>query len=252
MTYQEWQRGLIALGYDLGRGGPSGKGDDGIPGRLSQAATIAFKLSQGLSGSVSVGPQSISAMNAALSKAGATKPISATPTVQGLDPVWIIEARRYLGVTEVAGPRSNPTILGWAKRLGAKALGMSYTDDDTPWCGLFVGAMLSATLPKEPLPAILVRAAEWMKAGVPIAIPTYGAIAVFTRAGGGHVGFVVGRSADGKLLRILGGNQSNRVSETWISADRLTGFRYPVTDNNPRRAAPILNAAGALVSRNEA
>lgn len=252
MTYQEFQRGLIALGYDLGRGGPSGKGDDGIPGRLSQQATVAFKRGRGLSPTPTVGPLTVAAMQAEMAKRlGRDAP--AAPA-QGLDPVWIIEARRFLGIVEVAGPRSHPTILGWAKRLGPRVLGMNYTGDDIPWCGLFVAAVIAATLPAEPLPAIVVRASAWDRYGRKLNAPAYGAVARFERPGGGHVGFVVGQSADGKLLRILGGNQTNRVSETWIEARRLApgGMRWPGSVNSTPRPAPILNAKGAAVSRNEA
>ena len=252
MTYQEAQRILISLGYDLGRGGPSGKGDDGIPGRLSQAAIVAFKRARGLNPTPTIGPQTVAALEAEKAKrTGAAIP--AVPST-GLDPVWIIEARRYLGIAEVVGRGSNATILGWAKRLGTKVLGMTYADDDTPWCGLFVAAVIAATLPGEVLPAIVVRASSWDKFGRKLNAPAFGAIARFQRPGGGHVGFVVGRSADGKLLRILGGNQSNRVSETWIEADRLVagGMRWPSSINSTPEPAPILNAKGAPVSRNEA
>ena len=41
--------------------------------------------------------------------------------------------------------------------------------------------------------------------------PAYGCIVVFSRAGGGHVGFLVGKDKQGNLM-ILGGNQSNAVN----------------------------------------
>lgn len=250
MQYQEFQRGLIALGFDLGRGGPSGRGDDGIPGRLSQQATVAFKRKHGLSGTVTIGPQTIAAMRADLAKLRGSPPPTRPST--GLDPVWMIEAKRYLGIAEVAGPRSNPTILGWAQKLGRKVLGMDYTNDDVPWCGLFVAAVIASTLPGEVLPAIVVRASAWDKFGRKLAAPAYGAIARFQRPGGGHVGFIVGISADGKLLRIRGGNQSNRVSDTWIEISRLVAVRWPSSINSQPQPAPVLDSSGARISRNEA
>ena len=39
--------------------------------------------------------------------------------------------------------------------------------------------------------------------------PVLGCVVVFTRDGGGHVGFVVGKSTSGNLL-VLGGNQGMR------------------------------------------
>lgn len=42
-------------------------------------------------------------------------------------------------------------------------------------------------------------------------LPELGCIVVFTRQGGGHVGFAVGRDKFGNLL-ILGGNQSDAMT----------------------------------------
>lgn len=249
MTYQDAQRILILLGYDLGRGGPSGKGDDGVPGRLSQQAIVAFKKQRGLNPTPTIGPQTVAALEAERAKRiGAAIP--AVPPV-GLAPVWVIEARRYLGLAEVSGKGSNPAILGWAKRLGTKVLGMTYADDDVPWCGLFVAAVVASTLPGEVLPNVVVRASSWDCFGRKLAAPALGAIARFQRPGGGHVGIVTGVSADGKLLRILGGNQSNRVTETWIEVSRLVALRWPSSIQSQPTAAPILNAKGAPVSRDE-
>lgn len=244
MTLQDFQRGLIRLGYDLGRAGA-----DGIPGRLTQQATVAFKRAHGLTATPTIGPKTVAAMQAELAKrTGAAIP---RDPPKGLDPLWIIEGRRYLGIREVSGPGSHPTILGWARRLGDRVLGMKYQDDDTPWCGLFVAAVIASTLPGEPLPSIVVRASSWDKFGRKLSAPALGAIARFQRPGGGHVGIVTGKSADGKLLRILGGNQSNRVSEIWIEVARLVSLRWPSSVVATPTPAPIMNAAGAVVSRNE-
>lgn len=41
--------------------------------------------------------------------------------------------------------------------------------------------------------------------------PVYGCVVVFSRDGGGHVGFVVGKDKAGNLL-VLGGNQDDAVN----------------------------------------
>lgn len=46
------QRALIALDYPLGKGGPSGKGDDGIWGKNTSAALEAFQTKIGLLGDI--------------------------------------------------------------------------------------------------------------------------------------------------------------------------------------------------------
>lgn len=135
---------------------------------------------------------------------------------------WVDIAKTHLGTTEIPGPRSNPKIIGWAKKLGGK-VGIPYTDDDTAWCGLFMGAVFQEA--GLPVPNICVRASEWAKVGVEVAGYSYGAIAVFKRPGGGHVGLIVGQT-DSTLL-ILGGNQGNRVSLTHIEKSRCTARRWP-------------------------
>lgn len=242
MTLQEFQRGLIALGYDLGRGGA-----DGIPGRLTQAATSAFKARRGLSATPLIGPRTIEEMRQALTERGRPAPET---TVGPPPPVWMIEAARYLNVAEVRGRGSNPVIMGWARRLGARVLGIDYSDDDIPWCGLFVAQCIAATLPKEPLPGIAVRASSWDRFGVASTLGE-GAILRFQRPGGGHVGFYAGETADGRLLRVLGGNQSNRVSYVMLERSRLVATRWPAT-GGARRPRLIVDARGLVISRNEA
>ena len=58
------------------------------------------------------------------------------------------------------------------------------------------------------------RATDWLSIGKVLPKPAEGCIVVFSRAGGGHVGFVVGKSASGNLM-VLGGNQGDavRISE---------------------------------------
>jgi surface antigen len=94
----------------------------------------------------------------------------------------------------------------------------------------------------------------------PLAEPAYGCIVTFTRKGGGHVGFVVGATADGKLL-VLGGNQGNTVSIAAFDHARVTGYFWPSiwngksavksTPNSSRYQLPTLAHRGVL-SSNEA
>ena len=156
------------------------------------------------------------------------------------EPAWLVEARRHLGLKEIVGRKHNATILGWVKSLGGW-----FTDDETPWCGTFVAAcMLKAGIDA---PEHWYRARAWNEWGKPCG-SIVGAVAVFARTGGGHVGFVVGESATS--LYILGGNQSNAVTITPIKKDRLLGLRWP--SSIPLAAAGLPRMAGGTVSRNEA
>ncbi|MGU3456546.1 TIGR02594 family protein [Brevundimonas sp. M1A4_2e] len=161
---------------------------------------------------------------------------------------WINTARSLIGTREIPGPKSNPTILAWAKALGRK-VGIAFTDDDTPWCGLYIGHVMSVN--GYTPPDILVRASEWSKFGVavPVGLTPFGAIAVFTRKGGGHVGFIVGQ--DATTLHILGGNQSNAVNVTRIAKDRLSAVRWPAGVAMPKTS--VANSVfNGQISTNEA
>lgn len=154
-------------------------------------------------------------------------------------------ARSYLGVKEFPGAPSNPIIMQWAKNI-FKWIGIDYHGDHIPWCGLFVAAVMEEC--DITPPHIAVRASEWSKWGQALEAPCYGAIMVFTRPGGGHVGFYV--SEDAECYHILGGNQSDSVNLTRIKKDRLGSIRwapdYPIPNTKP-----IFQDWDSAISENE-
>jgi uncharacterized protein (TIGR02594 family) len=172
-------------------------------------------------------------------------------------PRWLTYAKTLIGVREIVGPKHSPTIMGWIKALGAKVLGINVTDDETPWCGTFVAHVMQTMAIKPP--AVAVRASSWATWGRALVGPRPGCVLVFTRTGGGHVGLYVGEGVvtlGGKKVeayRVLGGNQSNAVNETWIAKDRLApgGLRWPLNEPLPPVERVVLTAAGSL-SENEA
>ncbi|MCU6454361.1 TIGR02594 family protein [Sphingomonas sp. A2-49] len=166
------------------------------------------------------------------------------------EPAWLLAARAKLGTREAAGAANNPTILGWAARLGAKVLGMVYNADSVPWCGLFVAACVTeAGLTP---PSIAVRAKSWATWGQNLRADRLspGAILVFERPGGGHVGLYVGE--DDRAYHVLGGNQGDRVSVTRIEKARCVARRWPA--GRPVILGPVRMTAiaGVPLSRNEA
>jgi hypothetical protein len=58
-SLEDWQRGLVALGYDLGKWGPKGDGVDGAWGADSQTALEAFQVDEGLALGLKDAPTSI-------------------------------------------------------------------------------------------------------------------------------------------------------------------------------------------------
>lgn len=161
------------------------------------------------------------------------------------EPRWLAIARRYRGTNEVAGARSNPVITGWAKQLGGW-IASFYRDDSIPWCALFVNAVLAEAGLKGTGSLAARSFEQW---GEKLAAPAPGAVLVFVRKGGGHVGFYVGESVD--AFRVFGGNQSNRVNEIWVAKSRLTAIRWPAGEAKPQPARVVRRRADAL-SQNEA
>ncbi len=156
------------------------------------------------------------------------------------EPSWLKAARAKLGTREAAGSANSPTILGWAKRLGARALGMVYNADSVPWCGVFVAYCLQQG-GVEPA-SISVRAKSWATWGQTLRAERLapGAILVFERAGGGHVGFYT--AEDAAAYHVLGGNQGDAVTIARIANSRCIARRWP--EGVPVIGRPIHVAAG--------
>jgi uncharacterized protein (TIGR02594 family) len=170
--------------------------------------------------------------------------VSAPPaSVAPSEPKWLSEARKLIGTREIPGPGHNSFISkGWA-RLGASW----FNDDETPWCGYFVAHCIDAAGLPYPGKGLFARAKEWLNWGK-ASQPVLGAVVVFGRDGGGHVGFLVGQSAANWY--VLGGNQGNMVSITPIAKARALGYRWPAS--LPASTAPLPQMTGGTVSRNEA
>ncbi|MGN6777590.1 NlpC/P60 family protein [Rhizobium sp.] len=172
------------------------------------------------------------------------QPVPETP----VEPAWMREARRFMGLKEIAGAKSNNTIISWAQKLGGWIKNF-YTNDDIPWCGLFVNHCITETLPNEHTPANPLGALNWSSFGKQLKTPVVGAILTFRRTGGGHVGFYVGE--DATAYHVLGGNQSNSVSIARIEKGRLEDARWPTTGEAPVGGRVYLTVNGEL-SKNEA
>jgi uncharacterized protein (TIGR02594 family) len=162
-----------------------------------------------------------------------------------VEPLWLAFARTQIGVKEVAGPGNSPTIMGWAKKVGTKFLGIVYGADSTAWCGLFVSRCM-VEVGINP-PAIAVRASAWDNWGVTCK-PTVGCVLRFSRSGGGHVGFYIGE--DETCYHVLGGNQSDQVNITRIEKSRMVESRWP--KDHRVSTQPLKMTGSGAVSKNEA
>lgn len=156
---------------------------------------------------------------------------------------WIEEARKYLGLNEIPGPKHNATILSWLSQLKAW-----WKEDETPWCGTFVAHCIRES--DLAIPQYWMRAKAWADWGMKLKAAIPGCIVVFEREGGGHVGFVVGRDQKGNIM-VLGGNQGNRVSIAPFSTARVIAYVWPTAVPVPQEPLPLLASNGQL-STNEA
>lgn len=160
------------------------------------------------------------------------------------DPIWTAYGRKQIGTREIKGPKHEPKIMAMVNRT-KRFLGITVKDDETPWCGTFM-ADCAIAAGFEP-PPIAVRASSWGTWGQPTT-PRLGAILVFSREGGGHVGQYVGEDKD--RYYVLGGNQSNMVSIAPILKSRLTACRWPL--GVPVTTRPQLMTLAMATSQNEA
>ena len=204
---------------------------DGVRGPRTDAAIVAFKKSIGFRARPYVGPLTLAALSPRSDKVSAT--------IQ-----WMAEAQKVRGLHE----QSNTSQL---KHWFDKSV--SWIDPrEVPWCGAFVATCFRLYKPGIPLPENPLGARNWMNFGKPCGA-VFGSCLVFWRGSysgwKGHVGFYYGE--DATAYHVLGGNQSNAVTVTRVSKDRLLGARWPTNEVVTGNIVP-LTTSGVPLSINEA
>ncbi len=163
-------------------------------------------------------------------------------------PKILIAALNLHGTLEAPGTANNPKIMAWADEIGG-SVEENYTADSIAWCGLFVAVV--CTRADKPIIANPLWALSWSAWGKPTKSPELGDLLVFTRDGGGHVGFYVGE--DEKAYHVLGGNQDDQVCIKRIEKKRLYGARTPIWKiAKPDNVRRIFRTATGALSTNEA
>ena len=225
------QQRLASLGYTVG---PL----DGVRGKKTVAAIKKFQAANNLEVDGLVGKNTFAKL---FTKAPKPLNIDKTP--------WMEEGLRVMGLHE---GRNNNKLRKWLM-LDGSSVG---DPAKIPWCGDFVQTAMLLALGDEPMVTNPYLAANWTKFGIHTA-PRYGAVLSFWRGSPsswkGHVGFYIGETAD--HYYVLGGNQSNAVTKTFIAKNRLRpkGSRWPSTGLSASVSSRIfVNRNGATVSTNEA
>lgn len=226
ITIMQIQQALIAKGFDVGKAGA-----DGVWGRGSIAGARAFQAANKLKVDGVVGDATLKALGLSTAVPSAAPP-----------PPWFALAGTKMGLSETRNNKELKIFLASdGNTLGDPA--------KLPWCGDFAETCIALTLPEERMVANPYYALNWLEFGRPIKEPALGALLVFKRPGGGHIGFYAGERADAYHVR--GGNTSNSVSDAWILKSRCVGIRWPETYPLPS-SGRVTSTAGGALSTNEA
>ena len=141
-------------------------------------------------------------------------------------------ARGMLGVMEAAGEADNPQVVAFLRACRPEV-----TDDEVPWCSAFVSWCCKVTGFER---SRSLRARSWLDVGADVRGPADarpGDVVVFSRGrlpqpgpevrrAPGHVAFVAEAPAPGATrIKVVGGNQGDRVSEKRYPTSRVLGFR---------------------------
>jgi uncharacterized protein (TIGR02594 family) len=139
--------------------------------------------------------------------------------VMGPTPAWLTVAQGELGVSEIPGSKDNARIVEYHQ-----ATSLNASDDETPWCSSFVNWCLSQSGYKGTDNAMARSFLNW---GRVIALPQKGCVVVFKRGKPpqGHVAFFLEDAGMG--IRVLGGNQGDKVSTTSYPKSDVIGYRWP-------------------------
>lgn len=152
-------------------------------------------------------------------------PMSLLPGRDEQQPRWISIAEEELGETEIRGKKHNARVLEYHATTTGRA-----KTDESPWCSSFVNWVLKKARYEGTNSA---WSHSWKTWGDGIAKPALGCIAFIdwgkvdaAKSGKGHVGFVVGRTAKGRIV-LLGGNQSDKVRYTAFKTSVVDSYRVP-------------------------
>ena len=146
-----------------------------------------------------------------------------------VQPAWLDIALGdlHLDWKEISGTQHNRKIVEAFELCGYGPL-----PDETAWCGVYVGSRLTVAGYMIPSRCAWARhyTSKQSEYGVNLDEPLYGCVVNVERGSAGgtsHVGFLVGWDDD--HVRILGGNQSNNVTDSLVvPRSKVLSFTWPL------------------------
>lgn len=182
-------------------------------GPKTKNAISDFQKKNGLAGSGTIGPKTISFLGIKIAEA------ENVITGNFNEKVWKI-AEAEIGVKEISGSKHNARILEYHSTTG------KFTDDETSWCGSYVEWCVTKA-GKKGLGSQGAGARNWLKFELPTTKPKKGDIVVFWRESlsswKGHVAFYSHETET--HVYVLGGNQNNQVNVTAYPKSQVLGYR---------------------------
>ena len=223
MTFEKWlQSRLVAHGAKIVV--------DGDIGRATVAAMKKFQTERNLPVTGFADAATVAALRT--DRLPATT-ISAEPVPAATLPPWMYELVRRMGLHEVHDKAALTEFLKIEKFLGDPAR--------LPWCGDAVESAIAKALPDERIPSAPFFAQNWKSFGREVE-PMVGAVGVIAwSSSAGHVGFV--SEVTPSQIGMVGGNQSNRISNARFPRSKFIAFRWPAS--YPVTSYPTFNGATA-------
>lgn len=217
---KQLQAKLNVLGFNVGK-------VDGIEGKRTKRAIIAFKKSVGLRPRSLVGPVTWDYLMKA-KKATESDP---RPTGKVYTDKYPPLARPFLRRLGWQEGRDKNKLLKWFRQFG----GVLGDPTKYPWCGEGMENSALEMFPKEDPPENPYWARAWAEYGVDAGGPVIGSIGVIGwKRGGGHVGVVSNYNPKTKVVTLIGCNQGDSIKYSNFALEGRSGsfiaFRVPASE----------------------